>query len=164
MENIVRNFEASRWIKIVADFAKKLGTDLVFVGEWQRKKYKTTLDNLHYHYGLQAFNIDYSKYIESIPDLLPINTKVAIYGTAEAGRAAMTNILSNRKDVDIVCFLDDMRSGTFHGIPIVALEKLPDDIAILIPSGNPRSVRAMVEGIRLAHVNNKIIDILSVNI
>jgi len=55
---------------------------------------------------------------------LPTNSQVIIFGSGQTGRTILDVLNSSRRDVRVIAFIDNYRSGEFQGIPIIR----PNDI------------------------------------
>ncbi len=157
-ENIVRNFEATRWVKLVADFAKKNQANEEMLKRWQERRYSYYIELFFSHYSL---SFDFEKFINNFYLDIKFGAKLVIYGTAEAATKAMTQIKQHRDDVAIVGFVDDSKDGSFYEYPIFRLGDISADVYILIPSGNIKSVRKILNNIKKQRIFNEVIDIIT---
>ena len=55
---------------------------------------------------------------------IPQNARVAIFGTCIIGGEIYKDILINRKDVNVTCFIDNKKDGEFCNLPILKLNEL----------------------------------------
>jgi len=51
---------------------------------------------------------------------LPGNARVALYGAGEGGARFLRKLRQSRPDVDVVCFVDDSKTGRKDGVPVVS--------------------------------------------
>ncbi|SOB58984.1 protein of unknown function [Pseudodesulfovibrio profundus] len=49
---------------------------------------------------------------------LPKNERILIYGASESGLSALNTIKRERKDIDVLFFLDTYKEGTFSGLAV----------------------------------------------
>ena len=157
-QNIIKNFEASRWVKIVADFSRQYGVLEDRLNEWQGKKYGAILQLFFSHYEA---DLNYENYINNFYNGIKDSAKVVIYGTANAGISALNTLNRHRKDIEIIGFLDDGKMGEFFTFPILEHKDIREDYIIVIPSGNIKAMRKMIENIRKNKLYNEIVDIIS---
>ena len=66
---------------------------------------------------------------------IPYNSKICIYGTGETGRFIKDLINDIRKDIEILYFLDSLKSGNIENIKIIKLGEYEKVIRSRIKSG-----------------------------
>ena len=68
---------------------------------------------------------------------LPVNSKLALYGAGETGQEFVRKLQMDRPDIDIVCFFDSYRDGSWENIPILKsskIENLDANVELIITS------------------------------
>ena len=55
---------------------------------------------------------------------IPQNARVAIFGACSLGSEIYKDILINRKDVIVNCFIDNNKEGVFRDLPILKLQDI----------------------------------------
>lgn len=66
------------------------------------------------------------KRIENIEDI-PQNIKIYLYGAGQGGELLCQKIRQHRKDITILGFIDDMKSGLHNNIKIFSLDEITDE-------------------------------------
>ena len=66
------------------------------------------------------------KRIENIKDI-PENIKIYLYGAGQGGELLCQKIRQHRKDITILGFIDDMKSGLHNNIKIFRLDEIADE-------------------------------------
>ncbi len=75
--------------------------------------------------------MDY-KTIKSIAELPP--GQAVLYGAGSYGQYVYGKISKERPDLSIKAFVDDVKSGSFSGLPVMGSQSIPEGVAVLITS------------------------------
>ena len=85
---------------------------------------------------------------------IPENANIAIFGAAELGEKILNDINLKRKDVKVICFIDNFKKGTFCNLPIYSLKKYIDK------KSNDEIV--IVASLSAQHTVNNILDVYDI--
>lgn len=89
---------------------------------------------------MQNMRIDEMKnpvHVLSTVDELPSASKLALFGAGETGQEFTRKLKSTRPDIEILCFFDSFREGSWENIPILKplhIENLDESAELIITS------------------------------
>jgi FkbM family methyltransferase len=91
-------------------------------------------------------------------NLLEKELKVALYGAGASGKFVFKKLSELRPDLELTCFIDDVKTGAVEDIPIMSLTDVSKDTLILVTTSYWREVVDKLESLSF---NYYVVDLLS---
>lgn len=60
---------------------------------------------------------------DALLQTIPFGSAIAVYGAGGMAEALLSHLAVHRRDVEVRFFIDSFRSGTFHGLAVLALDQ-----------------------------------------
>ncbi|OEK05217.1 FkbM family methyltransferase [Roseivirga misakiensis] len=99
-----------------------------------------------------------SDYLISDLKIIKHGAQVVLFGAGASGVFVFKKIRANRSDVQVLAFIDDLKTGEISKIPVQKFNEIPDDVIVLVTTSYWRDV---VQRLEQTNLTFYVVDLLS---